>query len=106
MTQDLIFFLILVVIFVLLVTFELISHWPTPIGLKKLFSGSLIKNSERNLCFKWLRHFFLRFPTEFLIFACFCYCFYSHKTFCDALLSNYACQISRTYPWGITECFY
>ena len=49
---------------------------------------------------------FSHFPTEFLVFACFCCCFRSHKIYCDAFLINYAGQIPFSFHWGILECIY
>ena len=75
-----------------------------PIGLEKTLSGSQMMFPEKSLCFKWLNGsdtFFSHFPTEFLAFACFCCWFHSHKTYCDALLIEYASQISFSFPGGI-----
>ena len=51
-------------IFVLLVTFELLSRYPkidSSHWLKKTFSRLQMKFSEKSLCFNWLRHFLLAF---------------------------------------------
>ena len=38
--------------------------------------------------------FFSHFSTEFLVFACFCCCFHSHKTCCDVWSITYEIQTS------------
>ena len=46
------------------------------------------------------------FSTEFLVFACICGCFHSHKTYCDVWFATYSWKTIFVAHRGITECIY
>ena len=70
------------------------------------FNASQINLSGKSWRFNWLRHFLLALFYWIFVFACFCYCFYSHKTYCDALLFIYAWQTTFASHWVISERSY
>ena len=89
LTQDLKNLKKILDIFVLLVTFEILSHYPnidSSNWLREDVQWNRDKNFMKNLWFKWLRHFSI----EFLVFAFFCCCFNCYKTYCDVLMINYS----------------
>ena len=61
-----------------------------PVGLEKTFSVSWIKFQKKVYGLNGFDTFFAHFSTEFLVFACICCCFHSHKNCCDVLLIIYA----------------
>ena len=83
--------------FVLLVTFELLSHYPN-IDSSHWLRKDVIWITDEVFREKRVLNgsdtFTSQFPTEFLLFAYFCCCFHSHKTYCDALLIT----IYEKYP--------
>ena len=87
-------------IFLLLVPLENILHYPdTDISqwLRKIVQWTMFK------VLNGFDTFFSHFSIEFLVFACICCCFHSHKTYCNILLTNYARQISFVSNRGTTE---
>ena len=91
--------------FVILLPFGILTHCPKIngcIGLKMNFIKSYIKFSEKNICFKWLRHCLLKFL--YLIFG-FCQCLMLMSqsiAFCNILFIDYEIQTSLLSHWGVT----
>ena len=97
-------------IFVLLVTFENLSHYPNIDSshyLKEDIQWITDINFMKNIFgLNGFDTFFLHFSIEFLVFAFFCFCSNSHKTYCDVLMITYAWQTSIYSHRDIFERIY
>ena len=83
MSQDFkIFLKIFFDILLLLVPLEILSIYPD-IDISHWHRDDVQWVMDKAYGLKGFDTFFAHFSTEFLVFACICCCFNSHKTFCD-----------------------